>query len=70
MGIVKMHLDASHGRDLEAVRATYAAAYGTRYTPQTNAGTALGRNSIGKGPRSVWQGPRQIARGEPVLKRW
>ena len=58
-----------HSRGLEITRATRGAIYGTRYTHETNAGTAPDRDTFGRAPRSVWQGPTQIRSGAPVLRR-
>lgn len=54
-------------------QATYAgdvALYGTRRTPDVDAGDATpSRTAIGIGKASVWNGPRKIKGGAPVLKR-
>jgi hypothetical protein len=58
-----------HARGLQVTRRTRGAIYGTRYTPDTNAGTAPDRESFGTAPRSVYQGLKQIPGGAPVLRR-
>lgn len=67
------HLDEleqiGHSRGLLITRQTRGAIYGSRYTADTNAGTAPDRNSFGRAPHSVWQGPTQIRSGAPVLRR-
>lgn len=54
-----------------ATHVTRVALYGTRRTPDTDAGTAPAqRAGVGIGKHSVWDGPRQIKGGAPILKRF
>lgn len=66
---IKRCEDQAHAAGAACARKARGALYGTRYTPVTNAGTAPGRESIGKGLRSVYDGPTQIRSGAPVLRR-
>jgi hypothetical protein len=68
-GQVNVYADQAHAAGAAATRAFRGALYGSRYTPDTNAGTALSRGNIGIGKKSVWQGPLQVRSGAPVLKR-
>ena len=61
--------DQAHAAGAACARRARGVIYGTRYTPDTNAGTAPDRESFGTGPRSVYQGPKQIRSGAPVLRR-
>lgn len=61
--------ELAHLRGQGCAQRMRAMLYGSRYAPETNAGTAPDRGNIGIGRHSVWQGPQQIHDGAPVLKR-
>jgi hypothetical protein len=70
MGPLHAFLDAADAEGGHATRLVSTAIYGTRRTPDTNAGTRRGITpASGIGPHSVWEGPRQIGGGAPILKR-
>lgn len=66
---IKEYEDCAHACGQLAARQTHAAIYGTRFTPDTNAGTAPDRQTFGRAIHSVWQGPRQTRNGAPILRR-
>ncbi len=69
MGKVDQLEKAAHAAGQIHTHLARVALYGTRYTGNTNAGTAPDRQTIGIAKHSVWQGPTQITSGAPVLRR-
>jgi hypothetical protein len=69
-GMLSALEQAGHHAGQHATHVVRLAVYGTRRTPDTNAGDAPGRSSaIGKGLHTVWQGPKKVRSGAPVLTR-
>lgn len=60
---------AAHRMGALGTHVADVAIFGTRRTPNRNAGDAPARTGIGKGKHSVYQGPKKILGGAPVLRR-
>lgn len=66
----KLLLNAAHATGASATRAVHAVLYGSRYTPNTNAGTAKPVTAAAGIPlRSVWDGQKQKRGGAPIVRR-